>query len=91
MIRTFLKRSKSYFNFLWCFRQDKPKVLPITRTATGKLPPIRVPEVMVNSGKIIIKSDDAKEKLEQQLRAQRNVQIQKRVADMKQGEFFFCY
>lgn len=43
---------------------------------------------MVNSGKIIIKSEDAKEKLEQQLRAQRNVQIQKRVADMKQGKLF---
>lgn len=43
---------------------------------------------MVNSGKIIIKSEDAKEKLEQQLRAQRNAQIQKRATEMKQGKLF---
>lgn len=43
---------------------------------------------MVNSGKIIIKPEDSKEKLEQQLRAQRSAQIQKRVSEMKQGKLF---
>lgn len=84
---------KLYFN--QC-RQDKVNVLPVTRTATGKLPPTKQLDIVTNNGQgtTIIKSnvilsgkatsEEIKEKMEQQLRLQRAAHHQKRANEMKQ-------
>lgn len=72
--------------------------MPITRTATGKLPPTRQLEIGSTTGaqtvttttksgtQVVIKqtSEEIKEKMEQQLKIQRAAHHQKRALDMKQ-------
>lgn len=75
-------------------RQDRATtVLPVTRQATGKLPPARQYDVVTNSGgaaqgKATMtltgkSSEEIKEKLEQQLRLQRAALNQKRALESK--------
>lgn len=74
---------------------DKVNILPVTRTATGKLPPIRSSHELVPaaSGKRLIESvsgkatpEEIKEKMEQQLRMQRAAHQQKRALEMKSNQ-----
>lgn len=80
-------------------KQEKTSVLPVTRQATGKLPPARTYEatgstvtVQTSTGgipKTIIVANKAtpeeiKEKMEHQLRIQRAAHHQKRALEMKQ-------
>lgn len=77
------------------YRQDRVTVLPVTRQATGKLPPTRQYDVVNNAtpaktmsltGK---SSEEIKEKLEQQLRLQRQALNQKRALEASKGELLF--
>jgi hypothetical protein len=72
-------------------RQDRVNIIPTTRTSTGKLPLPRQLDLPDSSSNRIfsqkISSGDVKEKMEQQLRAQREANNKKRAEEMKQGEF----
>lgn len=83
-------------------RQEKSNVLPITRTATGKLPPARQHEIAGNNSNQQIvgnktlalgnkaSAEEIKEKMEQQLKIQRAAHHQKRALEMKtQGKIKF--
>lgn len=70
----------------------------MTRTSTGKLPPARQYEVLSSSNhpKTIIISgkatpEEIKEKLEQQLKLQRQALNQKRALENKQGKTELIY
>lgn len=71
---------------------DKANILPVTRTATGKLPPVRSAHdpSPTTGGKRLVESvsgkatpEEIKEKMEQQLRMQRAAHQQKRALELK--------
>ncbi|XP_026472283.1 nucleosome-remodeling factor subunit NURF301-like, partial [Ctenocephalides felis] len=82
---------------LWEIKQygdklDKANILPVTRTATGKLPPVRSAHdpSPTTGGKRLVESvsgkatpEEIKEKMEQQLRMQRAAHQQKRALELK--------
>jgi hypothetical protein len=65
-------------------------IIPTTRTSTGKLPLPRQFDVADSSNRLTltqrISAGDAKDKIEQQLRLQREANNKKRAEDLKQGE-----
>lgn len=77
---------------LWEIKQygeRAERVLPITRTTTGKLPPARNHEPKENN--IVATkatAQEIKEKMEQQLRMQRAAHQQKRALEMTQGIYY---
>lgn len=93
---TFLDKFLTIFkqisnNFFKTFsRQDRVNIIPTTRTSTGKLPLPRQLDLPDSSSTRVfspkITSGDVKEKMEQQLRAQREANNKKRAEEMKQGK-----
>jgi negative regulator of genetic competence, sporulation and motility len=87
--------TNSFFLF---YRQDRVNIIPTTRTSTGKLPLPRqldLPDSSSNNRVYVnqrIASGDVKEKMEQQLRAQREANNKKRAEELKQGKYIkrFC-
>lgn len=73
------------------FRQDRVNIIPTTRTSTGKLPLPRqldIPDSSSNRSVYVtqkIASGDMKDKIEQQLRLQREANNKKRAEELKQG------
>lgn len=66
-------------------------IIPTTRTSTGKLPLPRQLDVPDSSSNRVyvtqkISSGDMKDKMEQQLRQQRELNTKKRIEDLKQGK-----
>lgn len=74
------------------YRQDRITIIPTTRTSTGKLPLPRqldLPDTSTNNRVYVnqkISSGDMKEKMEQQLRLQREANNKKRAEELKQGK-----
>lgn len=81
----------NYFSFkiliIFLFnRQDRANIIPTTRTSTGKLPLPRqldLPDATVRVTTSKASSSELKEKMEQQLRLQRDAHNKKRAEEMK--------
>lgn len=75
-------------------RIDRANVIPTTRTSTGKLPMPRQLEIGDSSSPRIIQKisgTDAKERMEQQLRQQREANNKKRIEELNKGELIILY
>lgn len=71
------------------FRIDRANVIPTTRTSTGKLPlPRQLDVADTSSPRIVqkISGSDAKERMEQQLRQQREANNKKRIEELNKGK-----
>lgn len=68
------------------YRQDRANIIPTTRTSTGKLPLPRqldLPDTTVRVTSNKASSSELKEKMDQQLRLQRDSNNKKRAEEMK--------
>jgi hypothetical protein len=80
-----------FTNFSFFFKQDLVNIIPTTRTSTGNLPVSRQLDFPDSSSTSVfvnqeISGGDMKEKMEQQLRLQREAYNKKPAEDLKQGK-----